>query len=137
MAQPEALFQFADLGGDGGRIGGVSLKHLDCDRAAICRAQQTDHQLRPITMVVPAVAVAGQRTAASLQVSGGDVVQHQCAVLEVAAGELVFDEVLFAAEPVEGGVDLACSDAAEAEGFTERVAAVPVSSIRAVARLAA
>src|SRR6185437_13062741 len=49
----------------------------------------------------------------SLEVGGGDVVQHQRTVLEMAAGQLVFDEGLLAAEPVEGGVDLAGGGAAE------------------------
>jgi hypothetical protein len=89
-------------------------KHLDRDRTAVRGTQQADHQLRPVAAAVAAVAVAGQRTAASLEVGGGDIVEHQHAILEVAAGEVVFDERLLAAEPVEGGVDRARGDAAEA-----------------------
>jgi hypothetical protein len=40
----------------------------------------------------------------------------------MTAGEAVFDEALLAAEPVEGGVDLARGDAAEAQRFAQRVA---------------
>ena len=35
-----------------------------------------------------------------------DVVEHQRAVLEMTPGQLVFDEALLAAKPIEGGVDL-------------------------------
>ena len=122
VAQPEALLQLGDLGGDGGWIGGVAFEHLDRHRTTIRGTQQADHQLRPVAAAVAAVAVAGQRTAAALEIGGGDVVEHQCAVLEMTACELVFDERLLAAEPVEGGVDLAGGDAAEAKGFAQRVA---------------
>jgi len=78
--------------------------------------------LRPVASTVAAVTVAGQRTAASLQVGGGDVVEHQHAVFQTATRQLVLDEALLTAKPVEGGVDLARGDAAEAEGFAQRVA---------------
>ena len=122
VAQTETLFQLGDLGSNGGRIGGVAFEHLNRHGATIRGTQQPDHQLRAVTATVAAVAVAGQRTATSFQVGGGDVVEHQGAVLEVAAGELVFDELLLAAKPVEGGVDFARGDAAKTEGFTQRVA---------------
>jgi hypothetical protein len=122
VAQPEALLQLGDLSRHGGRIGGIALEHLDRDRTAVGGAQQADHQLRPVGAAVTAVAVAGQRTATSLEVGGGDIVEHQHAILEMTACEAVFDEALFAAEPVEGGVDLARGDAAEAKHFAQRVA---------------
>lgn len=40
----------------------------------------------------------------------------------MAACQLVFDEGLLAAEPVEGGVDLPRGDTAKAEGFAQRMA---------------
>ncbi len=122
VAQPEALLQLGDLSRDGGRIGGIALEHLDRDRTAVRGTEQADHQLRPVATAVAAVAVACQRTAASLEVGGGDIVEHQHAVFEMAASQRVFDERLLAAEPVEGGVDLAHGDAAEAKGLTQRVA---------------
>src|ERR1700761_8254526 len=109
-------------GGDGGRIGGVAFEYLHRRGATVRGAQQADHQLWPVTPTGAAGTAASQDTAAPFQVGGGDVVEHQCAVLEMAAGELVFDAGLLAAEPVEGGVDLAGGDAAEAKGFTQRVA---------------
>ena len=90
VAQPEALLQLGDLSRDGGRIGGVALEHLDRDRTAVGGTQQADHQLRPVAAAVAAVAVAGQRTAASFEVGGGDVVEHQRAVPEMTAGEAGF-----------------------------------------------
>src|ERR1700712_5144566 len=121
MAQPEALLQFGDLRRDGGWIGGVAFEHLDRDGTTIGGTQQADHQLRPVAAAVAAIAVMGQRTATALEIGGGDVVEHERAVLQMAARELVLDEGLLAAEPVEGGVDLAGGDAAEAEGFAQRM----------------
>ena len=92
VAQPEALLQLGDLRRDGGRIGGVAFEHLDRDRTTVGGTQQADHQLRPVAAAVAAVAVPSQRAAASFQLGGGDVVEHQRAVLEMTAGELVFDE---------------------------------------------
>ena len=71
---PEAQLQLSDLRRDGGRIGDIALEHLDCDRTTIGGAQQADHQLRAVTAAVAAVAVEGERTAASFEVSGGDVI---------------------------------------------------------------
>ena len=121
VAQPEALLQLGDLGGHGGRVGGVAFKHLDRNRTTIGGTQQADHQLPPVAATVSAVTVTGQWTTAALEIGGGHVVEHQRAVLEVTACELVFDERLLAAEPVEGGVDFACGDTAEAQCFPQQV----------------
>ena len=93
VAQPEALFQLGDLGGDGGRIGSIAFQHLDRHGATVRGTQQANDQLRPVAAAVAAVTVAGQGTAAAFEIGRGDVVEHQCAVREMAAGELVFDEV--------------------------------------------
>ena len=46
MVEAKALFELFDLGAEGGGIGGVAVKHLDRDRAAIGRAQQAIDDLR-------------------------------------------------------------------------------------------
>ena len=118
----ELLFQLVDLLWHCRRIAGVSLKHLDRHGAAIKGTQQPDDQLRPVATMVPAVAELCQRTAVAFQVGGGDVVQHQHAFLEVAAGEAGFDEGLLADQPVEGSVEFAGGDAAEVEDFAQGMA---------------
>jgi len=57
--------------------------------------------LRTIAPVVSAVAMSRQFAAAPFQVGGGDIVEQQGAVLEVAAGQGGFDEVLLAAQPIQ------------------------------------
>ena len=121
VAQPEALLQLGDLRGHGGWIGGVAFEYLDRDRTTIRGTQQADHQLRPVAAAVSAVTVTCQWTAAAFEIGRCHVVEHERAVLEVAPCELVFDEALLAAEPVQGGVDFASADAAEADGFPQRV----------------
>ncbi|HEX3697009.1 MAG TPA: hypothetical protein VH374_16650, partial [Polyangia bacterium] len=51
------------------RVGHVALEHLGRDRQSDPRAQQTIHDLRPITAVITAVAVLRQRTAATSALS--------------------------------------------------------------------
>src|SRR3984893_599170 len=66
----------------------------DRDRAAVGRAHQTDDKLRPVATVVAAVAMLRQFATASFEVSGGDVVEQQRAILQVAAGQRGFDKGL-------------------------------------------
>ena len=63
-----------------------------------------------------------KRAVPSLQVGRGDVVEHQRAFLQMAAGEAVLDEGLLRAQPVEGSVDLAHRNGAEAQGLAEGMA---------------
>src|SRR6202022_4669952 len=53
---------------------------------------------------------------------GGDVVEQQRAILEMAAGQSGFDEGLLAAQPVERGIDLLGGDAAEPQHLAQRMA---------------
>ena len=92
--QVEVLPELVDLCRQGHRIGDIALKHLDRDRTAVCGAEQTDHQLRPVAPVIAAVAVTGQLTAASLQIGGRDVVEQQSAVRQMTAGQRGLDEAL-------------------------------------------
>ena len=50
---------------------------------------------------------------------GGQVVQREAAVLQVAAGQLGLDGGLAAGQPVEGVVELLLGDGAQAEGLVE------------------
>jgi hypothetical protein len=98
---------------------GACFEHRDRDRAAVSGAQQADDQLRPVAAFVAAVAVAGEFAMASFEVARRDIIKHQRAFFEMTTGERLLDEALLRAEPVEGGVDLARRDGAEAEGFAE------------------
>src|SRR5439155_1427295 len=56
------------------------------------------------------------------EIGGGDVVEQQRAILQVAAGQLGFDERLLAAQPVERAIDLLGGDLAEPEHLAQRMA---------------
>ncbi len=116
------LLQLGDLRRYRSRVGGIAFEHLDRNRTTISATQQADHQLRPVAATVPAVTVTSQGTTAALEIGRGHVVEHERAVLEMAACELAFDEALLAAEPVERGVDFAGTDTAKADCFPQRVA---------------
>jgi hypothetical protein len=120
--QVEALLQLVDLRRQGQRIGGVAFKHLDCNRATLGRAHQANDQLRPVATVIAAVTVLRQFTAAPFEIGGGHVVEQQCALLEVAAGQLGFDEPLLAAQPVEHGIDLLGGHGAQPQHLAQRMA---------------
>jgi len=77
--------------------------------------------LRTIAPVVSAVAISRQFAAASFQVGGGDIVEQQGAVLEVAAGQGGFDEVLLAAQPIQRGVNLPGGDRAQPQHLAQRM----------------
>src|SRR5271154_1490728 len=100
----------------------LTFKYLDRYRAAVGRAHQADDNLRPVTTVVAAVAMLCQFAAAPFEISGGDIVEQQRAVLQVAAGQPGFDERLLAAQPVERGIDLLGGNAAEPQHLAQRMA---------------
>ena len=79
-----------------------------------------------------------QFAAAAFKVSGGDVVEQQCALLEVAAGQRGFNKGLLAAQPVDpdDSTSLAATLPRPSISPSEWLA-VAESSIRAVASLAA
>jgi hypothetical protein len=119
--QLEALLQLVDLRRQGHRIGGVAFEHLDRYRAAVGRAHQADDNLRPVTAVVAAVAMLRQLAAAPFEIGGGDIVEQQRAILQMAAGQCGFDERLLTAQPVERGIDLLGGDTAEPQHLAQRM----------------
>jgi hypothetical protein len=118
----EALLQLVDLRRQRHRIGGVAFEHLDRYRAALGCAHQADDNLRPVGAVVAAVAMPRQFAAASFEIGGGDIVEQQRAVFQVAAGQQRFDKRLLAAQPVERGIDFLGGDAAEPQHLAQRMA---------------
>ena len=83
-------------------------------------------QSRPKTILerallaVAAVAALGEFAVRSLDVAGGQVVEHQGVFLEVALGEALLDGCLALDEPVHCGVQLLRVDGAEVEHLPER-----------------
>ena len=83
--QPEPVFELVDLGGQRLVVVQLAGEHLDRDRPARLVAQQPVDDLRRAALAVARVAQRRQRAAASLEVGGGDVVEHQLAVVEMPA----------------------------------------------------
>src|SRR3989304_80325 len=77
--QADRLAPLLDLALQGGGVGGVPREGLDGHRAALLVGQQAEDDLRAVGTVVPAVAVRGERAAASLDIGGGDVEEDQAA----------------------------------------------------------
>ena len=61
MIQLEALLELVDLARQGHRIGGITFKHLDGDRAAIRGAEQAVDDLQRALPAVAAIASLGER----------------------------------------------------------------------------
>src|SRR5258705_1990309 len=120
--QVEALLQLVDLRRQRQRIGGIAFEHLDRYRAAVGRAHEADDNLRPVARVVAAVAMLRKFAAVSFEIGGGDIVEQQRAVLQVAAGQPGFDERLLAAQPVERAIDLLGGDLTEPQHLAQRMA---------------
>jgi hypothetical protein len=57
-----------------------AVEYLDRERPLVAVVQQVVDDLRPVRPVVAAVAEAGERTAAALEVGGADVIEHERAV---------------------------------------------------------
>ena len=84
-------------------------------RAALGVAQQAVVDLGAVAAVVARVAADGQRAAGPLDKAGGELVQGQAAVAEVALGELALDAGLAFEEPVHGGVEVVDGGIVEVE----------------------
>ena len=114
--------QLVDLRRQRHRIGGIAFEHLDRHRAALGRAHQADDNLRPVDAVIAAVPMLRQFAAASFEIGGGDVVEQQRAFLQMAVGQLGFDEGLLAAQPIERSIDLLGGDLAKPQHLAQRMA---------------
>jgi hypothetical protein len=115
MLKVEALLEFLDLGRQGLRIAGVTLKDLDGDRTAIGDAEQAVDNLQRTLAAVAAITALGQWTAASFHVARRDIVEHQRAVGDVAFGQSDFDGGLTGEQPVQGGVEFVFIDLVQVE----------------------
>ena len=85
--QSETAPELVDLHAHGGRVGGVAVEHLDRHRTPLGVAQQAELDLQLAALGVARMTVFGQRAAAPFQVHRGQVIEHQCTVVEVALGQ--------------------------------------------------
>ena len=83
------------------------------------RAQQTEDDLQRARLAVAAVPALGQRAVGSLQVTGGQVVEHQRVFPQVPLGQTLLDGRLLPHEPVHRGVELMLVDGAEPEHLAQ------------------
>ena len=97
-----------------------ALEDLDGHRTAFRGTQQADDDLQFAPLAVARVSALGQLAAATLEVTGGHVVQDQGVLPQMAPGQGVLDGLLAGTqEPVHGAVDLVFIDGAETEGLRE------------------
>jgi hypothetical protein len=118
--QPEPLLEFLDLCGQGGRVGGVAVEHLDRHRDAVVRAQQPVDDLPPAAHPVPGVADLAERAGAALECRRGHVVEDQGVLGQVPGRERGLDPVLAVEHPVHRGVQVVCVAARDAQHRAQR-----------------
>ena len=117
--QTEAGAELLYLAGHRLGVGRRALEDLDRKRTTLGRAQQTEDDLQRARLAVAAVPALGQRAMGSLQVTGGQVVEHQRVFLQVPLGQTLLDGRLLPHEPVHGGVELMLVDGAEPEHLAQ------------------
>ena len=100
-------------------VGRRALEDLDRNRTTLGRAQQTEDDLQRALLAVAAVPALGQRAVGSLQVTGGQVVEHQRVFPQVPLGQTLLDGRLLLHEPVHRGVELMLIDGAEPEHLAQ------------------
>src|SRR5215831_4842846 len=97
----------------------IALEDLDRHRASLGGAKKPKHDLQ-LAFAVAIVTELRQWAGAALKVGSRDVVEHQRAVLQVAAGQRVLDALLLIDEPIEGLIKFLLIDRCEAQHRAER-----------------
>ena len=118
--EAEPVLDLAHLGGDGLRVAGVALEHLDGDRDAVFAGEQPVDDLQPAPHPVFGVADGAQRAGPPLERGGGDVVKDQGPPGQVPGREGVLDLVLPGGQPVHRGVQVILITAAQAQDLAQR-----------------
>ena len=117
----ETAAELVDLHAHGGRVGGVAIEHLDRHRTPLGVAQQAELELQLAALGVVRMTVFGQRAAAPFQIHRGQVIEHQCPVVEVMPGQASLNGVLAFEQPVHGRVEIVLVALAKGERFGQRV----------------
>src|SRR5215831_11500745 len=97
----------------------IALEDLDRHRASLGGAKKPKHDLQ-LAFAVAIVTELRRWAGAALKVGRRDVVEHQRAVLQVAAGQRVLDALLLIDEPIEGLIKFLLIDRCEAQHRAER-----------------
>ena len=118
--QPELLFEFRDLRGQGLRVGGVAFEHLDRDRDAGGRAEQPVDDSQPTLHPIAGMPDLAQRASVPLERGGGHVVEHQGAVGQVPLGQRGLDAVLAGQHPVHRLVQVVLVTAGHPKHLAQR-----------------
>ena len=119
-AQPEAVLELGDLGGQGVGVGGVALEYLDGHRDAGGRAQQPVDDLQPAFHPVSGVPDRPQRAGAALKRRRGHVIEHQCAVDQMPCSQGVFDGVFALQYPVHRRIQVVLITAGDLQHLAQR-----------------
>ena len=117
---PEPLAERLKHAGQRRWIGDAALMHLDRQRAALRRADQPPVDLQLAPLAIARVAQGGQRTAAPLDIGGGEVVEHEAALGQVAARQSALDALLAGQQPVHGREQLGLADLTQGKLLGER-----------------
>ena len=110
MRQPEPPPELFDLILDRLWIRGIALKHFYRYRRAVCCAQQSVNDLRPVGAMIATVSVLGEWATAPLHVTRGHVVEYQRAADEMLARQRRLHAWLLLDQPIQRRVNLALSD---------------------------
>jgi hypothetical protein len=84
-------------------------------------AEQPEDDLQLAGLAVPAVAEASQLAAAALEIARGEVIKHEAAILEMAAGEHRLDLRLRPAQEIKRTVELVLVHRRQAQHRAQRV----------------
>jgi hypothetical protein len=105
-AQTKALANLLHLRAQSHRIGGVAGEYLDGDRAPFPIAEQAEDDLQLPPLAIPRVAETSQRAATALEIRRGHIVEHQTAVLQVAASQALLNGALLHVQPIHRRIQL-------------------------------
>ncbi len=120
--EPEALLELGDLARQRRRIPDIAFEHFDRDRAAFGRAQKPEHDLQLAGFAVAIVAEPGERAGTPLEISRGDVIEHQRAVLEMASRQRFLNALLLCQQPIEHVIKRLLVDPSKPQNRAERTA---------------
>jgi hypothetical protein len=121
IGEAESLAQLIDLGGDGFGIGSIASKNFNGDRASGGVGEEAKNDLQCTGLVVSRMTEFGERTVAPFEVSGGQIIEHQATLGEMAFGQGLLDARLLREEPVHRLVKLDFIGGVQVEDLTETV----------------
>ena len=97
----EALLERLDLLQQRLRITRIAGKHRDGHWAAARMGEQTVFDLQRARLAVARIAAHGQRTAAPFNVTGGERLEHPRALVQIALGQALLDDILGSQQPTQ------------------------------------